>query len=43
MRTIYVAILFLGLGLGLIQVLRYICFSTDESKTILMVSQSGMY
>ena len=41
MRTIYVAIL--GLGLGLIQVLRYICFSTDESKTILMVGQSGMY
>ena len=40
MRTIYVAIL--GLGLGLIQVLRYICFSTD-SKTILMVGQSGMY
>ena len=41
MRTIYVAIL--GLGLGLIQVLRHICFSTDESKTILMVGQSIVY
>jgi hypothetical protein len=41
MRTIYVATL--GLGLGLIQVSRYICFSTDECKTILMVGQSGMY
>ena len=41
MRTIYVAIL--GLGLGLIQLLRYNCFSTDESKTILMVGKSGMY